>query len=355
MNSTDWGVLVAQLAVSTAAIAASIFIPPPFGILIGAAIELTGSLAIQAVTGDWSVQSIMMSILGSGVSVLNATGTFAKVGQKLAAFGQKVAPKLTGAVNKFALNFEKVTKAINQKIASFAPDKIIEKAMNKWTGGAIDSTFEDNKLIFQKHAELETFGQVRTEKTINSIKYNPNPTSWIKSAHFVETKFIDRNNIIGVLTIFYYKNNDSRLGRRKHDLFNGNQEIVAISIPNSRYKNDYVSGICRAKSWGSYYMRTWMLGKPGRGPEGINTSIFFGSEWRVDKRLKALFNQYKNIDKALINYSKKTAIKFFGKTKIGTKLLSYKDVFNKTKTAYNQVKNSKAEFLKPYLKRLKNK
>ncbi len=100
----------------------------------------------------------------------------------------------------------------------------------------------------KKQSELETLGQVRTDKKINSTTFNKDTTSWIQCAHFEETKFIDRNNIHGTLTIMYYVNNDSRLGLRKHPELNGNEQLRSISIPNCRYKNDYVSGICRAKS-----------------------------------------------------------------------------------------------------------
>lgn len=346
----NYGILAAQLAVSAAAIAASIFIPPPFGFIVSTAISLAGGLAIQAATGDWSVASIIMTIAGSAVSVLKEIGTIGKIG---ATIGQSIAtnaPKLATTINKISMNFKKITDSINKTINSIAPDKVIAKAVEKWGGSSSDTLFEDTKLIMQKSSELESFGQVRTDKKINSTKFNPDKTSWIQCAHFEETKFINRNSILGTLTIFYYQNNGSRLNQRKNPALNGNNQLVAVSIQNARYKNEYVSGICKAKSWGAYYMRTWMIGKPGRGPEGINTSIWFGTSWRVDKKLKNLLNQYKNLDKVAINYSIKTAEKFIGKTKIGTKLMSYRDVYFK---ASNDLKSGKLNFLKSHLKKWK--
>lgn len=347
---TNYAVLAAQLAVSAASIAASVFLPPPFGQIVGLAISLVGDLTIQAVSGDWSPFSTVATIAGAALS---AFGGVAKLGKQLGQFISKTAPKLAGAISKVTMNIQKITNAISKRLSSLAPDKIIGKALAKWSGKNSTDFLEDNKLILKKSTEMEAFGQVRTEKRINSTKFNPDKTSWIQAAHFEETKFINRNNIIGILTIFYYINNDSRLGRRKNPQLNGNMELRAISIPNARYKNEYVSGICKAKSWGAYYMRTWMIGKPGRGPEGINTAFWFGSEWRVDKKIKNLLNSYKNIDKALLNYSAKTAEKFISKTKIGTKLLSFKDVYNKTKQAASNIKSGNVNFMKKHFMKWK--
>lgn len=352
---TNFAILAAQLASSAAAIAASVFIPPPFGVLIGAAISLATNLAIQAITGDWSWESSLMTVLSAGVSVAKTTGAFKSLAQTIGQSVGKLAPNLALKVNKFTMNLKRVGDAINSKLNQIAPDKVIEKALKKWNGNATNSQLQDSQLIMQKSAELETFGEVRTDKKINSTKMNPNQESWVKCATFEETKFINRNNILGKLTIFYYQNNGSRLGQRMDPKLNGNTNLVAITIPNARYKNEYVSGICRAKSWGAYYMRTWMIGKPGRGPTGINTAVFFGSSWRIDKKLKNLFFSYKNWDKALENYSANVAKKFLGKTQIGTKLMSYKDVYTKATSATTQVKNGRLNFMKPYLKKLKAK
>ncbi len=333
-QSSDYGILAAQLAVSAASIAVSIFIPPPIGTLIAAAMELTAGAifgAVQASEGD--AISALSAVAMGAVSAI-PFGELAKSG-KFAEFGAKVSekfPNASKALNKAVMNVEKLTSKLNAKLDMVAPDKLLAKVAKSWSKAEDDATrFEDAQLIMKKQTELETYGEIRETKKINSTTFNKDNESWIKCANFQETKFIDRNNIIGNLTIIYYVNNDSRLGRRIHTELNGNDSFIAVTIPNCRYKNDYVSGICRAKSWGSYYMRTWMIGKPGRSEEkGINTAILFGSEWRVDKKLKSILNQYKNWDKTLVNFSDKTAKKFLGKTKIGTKLLSYGDVYTKT-------------------------
>lgn len=352
---TNFATLAAQLAVSAASIAASVFLPPPFGILISTAIGLTGNLAIQGATGDWSLESTLMSVLGAGVSVAKSTGAFKSLAKTVGDAIGKASPKLALQINKFSINLKRIGDSINAKLNQIAPDQVIEKALKKWNGNASNTQLQDAQTIMQKTAELETFGEVRTDKKINSTKFNPNSLSWIKCATFEETKFINRNNIIGNLTIIYYLNNGSRLGLRKNSKLNGNNNVIAITVPNARYKNEYVSGICKAKSWGRYYMRTWMIGKPGRGPGGINTAIFFGNSWRVDKKLKNLLSSYKNIDSYLMNYSGKVAKKFLGKTQIGTKLMSYKDVYTKATSATTQVKNGRLNFMKPYLKKLKAK
>lgn len=351
MDFASLGILAAQLAVSAASIAASIFIPPPFGLIISAAIEGAMSLAIDAATGGLDFLGAVNSI-GSAALSFVPFGNVASTAGKLLA---KQAPKLANTINKVTMNIEKITKAINKRIESLAPDKLLERAASKLNNNLKTTKLQDEQLILKKQMELETYGEQKDtrEKKINSITYNKDEKSWIKAAHFLETKFIDRNNIQGDLTIIYYQNNDSRLGNRVRQELNGNNNLVKVTIHNARYKNDYVSGICRAKSWGAYYMRTWMIGKPGRAEVGINTAIFFGDEWRVDKKLQNLVNQYKNIDDHLINFSTEVAEKFIGKTKIGTKLLSYRDVYTKTQSTMNQLKSGNASALKPWLKKLK--
>ncbi len=352
-NSSDFGILAAQLATSAASIAVSIFAPPPFGTIIAAAMELTAGVifgAIEASEGD-AISALTAVAMGAISSI--PFGQLSKSG-KFAEFGSKVSekfPKASAALNKAVMNVEKLTSKLNAKLDMAAPDKLLAKVAKSWSKAEADATrFEDAQLIMKKQSELETFGQIREEKKINSTTFNKDYTSWIKCANFQETRFIDRNNIIGNLTIIYYVNNDSRLGRRVHAELNGNNEFVAVTIPNCRYKNDYVSGICRAKSWGSYYMRTWMVGKPGRAEEkGINTAILFGSEWRVDKKLKSILNSYKNWDKTLVNFSDKTAKKFLGKSKIGTKLLSFGDVYTKS----TALQRGDASIIKKPLKKLK--
>ena len=352
MDAKSIGILAAQLAASAAAIAAAIFIPPPFGQIIAAAIEATTSLILDAINGSFdNAIGATTAVAMAAISAIPGTGAGAAASKAIG----KVAPNATKTINRITINVEKFTKKINNAIDKVAPDKLIEKAASKWAGNNKTTKLEDAQLIMKKQNELETNGQVRTEKKINSTTFNKDQTSWIKCAHFEETRFIDRNNILGNLTIMYYQNNDSRLMRRKDLSLNGNFNLVAIKIPNCRYKNDYVSGICRAKSWGSYYMRTWMIGKPGRGIEGLNTAFWFGSSWRVDKKLISLANQYQNLDKVLLNYSQDTAMKFLGKTKIGTKLLSYHDVYTKTKTTTNQLKSGNATVLKSVFKKYKNK
>ena len=350
MDAKNIGILAAQLAASAAAIAAAIFIPPPFGQIVAAAIEATTSLAIDAVNGSFNnAIGATTAVAMAAISAIPGSSIGASAGKAIS----KVAPGMSKTINKITINLEKFTTKINNSISKVAPDKLIEKAANKWSGSNKTNKLEDAQLIMKKSNELETDGQIRTDKKINSTTFNRDQTSWIKCAHFEETKFINRNNIIGKLTIMYYQNNGSRLMQRKNQTLNGNVNLVAITINNARYKNDYVSGICRAKSWGSYYMRTWMIGKPGRGLIGINTAFWFGDSWRVDKKVMNLINQYKNIDKALLNYSEKTALNFMSKTKIGTKLMSYGDVYKKTSTTISQLKSGNASVLKTVLKKYK--
>ncbi len=352
-QSSDYGILAAQLAVSAASIAVSIFVPPPFGSLIAAAMEITAGVIFGAMeASDGDAISALSAVAMGAISAI-PFGELAKSG-KIAELGSKAAEKFPNAskmLNNAVMNVEKLTSKLNSKLDMVAPDKLLAKASQAWSKAEDDATrFQDAQIIMKKQTELEQFGQVREEKKINSTTFNKDTTSWIKCANFQETRFIDRNNILGTLTIIYYVNNDSRLGLRKHIELNGNEAFIAISIPNCRYKNDYVSGICRAKSWGSYYMRTWMSGKPGRSEDkGINTAIFFGSEWRVDKRIKSILNQYKNWDKTLVNFSDKTAKKFLGKTKIGTKLLSFGDVYTKT----SALQRGDASIIKKPLQKLK--
>lgn len=348
----DYTILAAQLAVSATAIAAVVFIPPPFGWIVSTAINLTANITISAITGNVDVLSLISSIAGAAFTGIKEFELLGKISSNI---GNSISNSTKLALNKITMNFKRITDSINSKIANIAPDKLIAKAVQKWGGSISDTFIEDNKTIMQKSAELEQFGEVRTDKKIISTKFNSDATSWIQCAHFEETKFINRNNILGTLTIFYYQNNGSRLFERKNQELNGNNNLIAISIKNARYKNDYVSGICRAKSWGAYYMRQWMIGKPGRGEAGINTAFWFGDSWRVDKKLKNLVNQYKNLDKVALNYSSKIAEKFVGKTKIGTKLLKYKDVFTKTQSAYQNIKSGNVNFLKSHLKKFKKK
>ena len=347
----DFTILAAQLAVSAASVAAAVFIPPPFGFIVSTAISLVGNMLVQGLSGSIDPLSMVTTIATSAIAGLKELDVFTKIGKSIG----EALPKFTANFNKITMNFKRLTETINSKIANSAPNKLIAKAVEKWGGSSSDTLFEDSKLIMKKSAELETFGEVRTDKKIISTKFNPDPTSWVQCAHFEETKFINRNNILGTLTIFYYENNGSRLFERKNQQLNGNNQLVAISIKNARYKNEYVSGICRAKSWGAYYMRQWMIGKPGRGADGINTAFWFGDAWRVDKKLKNLVNQYKNLDKTAMNYSVRVAEKFIGKTKIGTKLLSYKDVYIKAESAFKSVKSGNLEFLKSHLKKFKDK
>ncbi len=351
-SSKEFGILAAQLSVSAVSIAVSIFVPPPFGTIIAAAIEIASGLifgAIEASEGD--AISTLTAVAMGAISAI-PFGKFAKSG-KFAEFNAKVGkafPNATNKINNAVANVEKITQKINQKLDMVAPDKLLAKAASAWSKAEEDATrLQDAQIIMKKQTELESFGEVREQKKINSTTFNKDATSWVKCANFQETKFIDRNNIIGNLTIIYYENNDSRLGNRVY-AENGNMNVIAVTIPNCRYKNDYVSGICRSKSWGSYYMRTWMIGKPGTAEEkGINTSIFFGSEWRIDKRLRSVVNQYKHLDKVLVNFSGKTAQKFMHKTKIGTKLLSFGDVYKKT----SALQKGDASILKKPLEKLK--
>lgn len=351
MTGLDIGMLVAQVVVDAAAIALSIF---TFGLAAPVASAMSvGFHSLSAVlptiatlaAGDLSPTAILSSI-GSGIMSAIPGGSVAsaanKAATKAASYSTKYAPKISKAVN-FLNN--KLTK-INKFLDNITPDALLDKATSKLVKTTNKQTLiEDAQIIARKEAELKSYGEVRTDKKINSTTHNKDSSSWIKMAHFEETKFIDRNNIQGILTIFYYLDNDSRLGKRKR-VANGNEQLRAIQIPGARYKNDYVSGICRAKSWGSYYMRTWMIGKPGRAP-GINTLIFFGGQWRVDKKIKNLMNSWLNADKVLINHSEKVAKHFIGKTKIGTKLLSFGDAYTKT----TSLLGGNTKVLNPYLKK----
>ncbi len=76
------------------------------------------------------------------------------------------------------MNLKRVGDAINSKLQQIAPDNVIDKALKKWSGGKKNTTqLDDAKIIMQKTNELETFGEVRTEKKINSTKFNPNSNS----------------------------------------------------------------------------------------------------------------------------------------------------------------------------------
>lgn len=351
MTGLEIGLLVAQIAVDAAAIALSVF---TFGLAAPVASAMSmGFHALSAslptiatlATGNLSPTAILSSI-GSGIISAIPGGSVASAANKAATKAvstlQKTAPKIAKAVNLF----NKKLNTVNKFLDSITPDALLDKATSKLVKTTNKQTLvEDAQIIARKEAELKTFGEVRTDKKISSTTYNKNTSSWIKMAHFEETKFVNRNNIIGTLTIFYYLDNDSRLYKRKR-VDNGNESLRAVQIRDCRYKNEYVSGICRAKSWGAYYMRTWMIGKPGRAP-GINTLIFFGGQWRVDKKIKNLMNSWLNADKALINHSEKVAKYFLGKTKIGTKLLSFNDAYNKT----TSLLGGNTKVLNPYLKK----
>lgn len=340
--------MAAQLAATTVAVAAAIFIPPPFGSIVSAAITLITNSSIQAINGKFDIVSTLMTIASAAAGAV----PFGSLANKIL----ERTPDLASGVQKIAMNLEKITKKINSTIKEFTPDALLDRALKKWTGEQETSFVDDIKLIFQKDNELKTFGEIRTQNKISSVKINPDTTSWIQAAHFNETRFINKNNIIGDLTIFYYKNNGSRLNQRKNPMLNGNNNLVAITINGARYKNEYVSGICRAKSWGAYYMRTWMIGKPGSSDKGINTAIFFGSEWRVDLKLKSLIKQYATLDQQVLNFSEKVATQFLKKSKIGSKLLSFGDVYKKTTATINQVKGGNASNLvKPLFKKMKKK
>lgn len=351
MTGLEIGLLVAQVAVDAAAIALSVF---TFGLAAPVASALsTGFHALSAVMptiatlaqGNMSATAILSSV-GSGLISAFPGGSAVSAANKAATKAvstlQKTAPKIAKAVN----TINKKLNQVNKFLDSITPDALLDKVTNKLVKTTNKQTLvEDAQIIARKEAELKTFGEVRTDKKISSTTYNKDTRSWIKMAHFEETKFINHNNIIGTLTIFYYLDNDSRLWQRKR-VANGNEALRAVQIPECRYKNEYVSGICRAKSWGAYYMRTWMIGKPGRAP-GINTLIFFGGQWRVDKKIKNLMNSWLNVDKALINHSEKVAKHFIGKTKIGTKLLSFHDAYNKT----TSLLGGNTKVLNPYLKK----
>ena len=354
MTDIDIAFLAATIAVDAASIALSVFtfgLATPVASALSTAFHSISALlpTVQTLaSGDLSPTAILSSIGAGIISAIPGGGsTIASIGNKaitkaISTF-EKQAPKISKALK---LMHNKVNR-INNFIDSITPDALLDKATSKLVKSTNKQTLvEDAQIIARKEAELKTYGEVRTDKKINSTTYNKDNNSWVKMAHFEETKFYNRNYIIGTLTIFYFLDNDSRLGNRKF-VPNGNEALRAIQIPNARYKNEYVSGICRAKSWGAYYMRTWMIGKPGRSP-GINTLIFFGGEWRVDQKIKNLINSWMGLDESLlINHSEKIAKHFLGKTKIGTKLLSFHDAFNKT----TSLLGGNTKVLNPYLKK----
>ena len=169
----DYTILAAQLAVSAASVAAAVFIPPPFGFIVSTAISLVGNMMVQGLSGSIDPLSMITTIASAAIAGLKELDVFTKIGKSIG----EALPKFTENFNKITMNFKRLTETINSKIANSAPNKLIAKAVEKWGGSSSDTLFEDNKLIMKKSAELETFGEVRTDKKIISTKFNPDPTS----------------------------------------------------------------------------------------------------------------------------------------------------------------------------------
>ncbi len=355
MTGLEIGFLAASIAVDAASIALSIFsfgMATPIAAAISTGVHVvSGALPLVETLAKSKGNLTNAELLSSvGTALINSIpfGSLASVANKASTkvfnhFSKEFAIK----ANRFFKSVSNKLNKVNQVLDNLSPNTWISKGVVKLTDNFNkQSLLEDAQLIARKTSEQEVYGEVRTDKKINSITYNKNKESWVQSAHFEETKFIDRNNIIGTLTIFYYLNNWSRLNLLKNPALNGNNELRAIRIPDCRYKNDYVSGICSAKSWGSYYMRTWMIGKPDNRP-GLNTLIFFGGEWRVDKKIKNLINEYWHPQELLKNHSEKVAKYFIGKTKVGSYLLAANDAYKKTKG----LMGGNIKMMTPYLKK----
>lgn len=342
-----------SLGNTTAIIAAQIFLPPPFGQIVAAALGITFGLADIAATSGikgfhdaWGVTSAVMNGITSAVPGMNVVSVGKKALQTAAVSGATKLSKSSAGILESIANY---TKKINNVIKSSAPDAAMEKIYSKMNG-FLNATkngskaivdLEDLQLIMRKEAELQMFGEVRTQNKINSVKENPKNRSPIKAIMFNETKFIDRNNILGTMSFVMWADNDSRLNNRVN-VPNGNNQLKILSFNNLRYKNDYVSGACRAKSWMSYYMRHYMLGKPGRknGDFKINTAILFGVDFRVDKKLAKLISSWKNVDKKALDFAKNKAIDFsfsqakpfLNKSKVGSFLFDKKrQIFKSSK------------------------
>lgn len=179
-NSSDFGILAAQLAVSAASIAVSIFIPPPFGSIIAAAMEITTGLIIGAIEASEGDAISALSAVAMGAISAIPFGQLAKSG-KIAELGSKAAekfPNAAKALNAAVMNVEKLTAKINQKLDMVAPDKLLAKAAKAWSKADDDATrLQDAQIIMKKQTELEQFGEVREQKKINSTTFNKDTNS----------------------------------------------------------------------------------------------------------------------------------------------------------------------------------
>lgn len=176
MDGLDIGILAAQIACSAAAIAAAIFIPPPFGFIVSAAIECTEAAieaGIYASQGDQT--GALTAVMMGAISAIPAGSVAKAASDVIAKSGVKIGGK---TASKVAINLEKYTAKFSKAIDNFAPDKVIDRALAKWNATSDKtSIFQDNQLIMKKQTELETLGEVRTEKKINSTTFNKDTTS----------------------------------------------------------------------------------------------------------------------------------------------------------------------------------
>lgn len=358
---SDIGLMAANIATSAAITAVYLFVPPPASNIIAMALGQTMMIAELSVIGGMGQMNDLVGVAsaigggilssipgGAGAVMTKASAQLSKVSANVAANSTKISNALKKVVD--------FNVKISKKISNASPSAMLDKTFEKLTKTKVDTNLADNKLILKKEAEIKQYGEVRTKDKINSMKVNPEQRSPIKCVTFVETKFINRNEIKGNLTFYIYKNNDSRLGNRVHSL-NGNESLYTVVIPDARYKNEYVSGICRAQSWMSYYMKHWMLGQPGRGKNSINTGILFGQNYRLDLKLKSLAKQWKNLGGESIKWSQGQAKNYLGKNKYGSYLFESGDVFKKGMSLkqgdLTWIKSESNKFIKSGLKKWK--
>lgn len=345
---------VGVIAVSTIA---SFLLPGIGGLVVSGAIQMLGDLGLEFVGGG-----LPSDLTWYIVEFLAVFGPFFQEFKNSKWLANILKP-LEKATAKAEKVLQKIDDALFEGIEFLK--KQTEKQFANRASGLTQDLENEVKVVEKQELAREQLGNgVRVKKKI--VSFTPNTRSkdsWIAGIGFVEKIRLGPRDIRGDLIVTYYTNNTNRvgfalrpiekivLGRTsagevasggknnkdryrsvKREVKHSGTRIRKVVFKNAKYYSDYL-GFCKAKSWGGYYMRRWMVGVPG-AQTGINAFILFGSIWRVKSKLNSLYGDSKELIFNSKGYFSAKAKEYFGMTQFGSK-------YNKVYGVFSQAKNFK--------------
>lgn len=339
---------VGVIAVSTIA---SFLLPGLGGLLVSGAIQILGDLGLEFLAGG-----LPNDITWYLVEFLSVFGPFFQEFKNTKWLSSVLKP-LEKATAKAERVLQKIDDALFEGI-EFLKHKTEKQLANRASGLSQDLENEI-KVIEKQEITREKLGDgVRVKKKI--ISFTPNTrdkNSWIAGVGFVEKARFGPRDIRGDLVVTYYTNNANRVGfARKpiekivlgrtsagevasggknnksryrtvsREIKHSGTRVRKVVFKNAKYYSDYL-GFCKAKSWGGYYMRRWMVGVPG-AKQGTNAFILFGSIWRVKSKLNSLYGDANDLLFNPKGYFSAKAKEYFGTTQFGSKYNKVTGVFS---------------------------